>query len=273
MVPMPVLFILSDGLAFVFQYVIGYRRQVVTENLKRSFPEKTAAELREITRKAYLNLVDVMLETVKSYTLPVQKIIRQCPPLNPELVNRYIAGGQSVILCGSHFGNWELTGIIMPPLFSCRTVTVYKPIRNPFIDRYINRARKRTGMILASMEQFFMVIRQREREQQVSVYILLADQSPSSHKSAHWVPFMGQDTASLPGPDVLARKFNLPVLYYHIRRVGRGRYEVEFSEICPHPKETGEGQITKAYAQRLETYIRQEPENWLWSHKRWKMKR
>ncbi len=271
--PMPVLYLLSDGLAFVLQNIAGYRRQVVMGNLERSFPEKTAAERRTIARKAYRNLTDVMLETIKTYTLPVHKIRQLCPPINPEVVNSYLDRGQSVILCGSHFSNWEFTGIILPPIFRGGTVTAYKPLRNKQMDKYVNRARMRTGMILAPMNDVFMAIRQRERERKPSVYVLLADQSPSSHKSAQWVEFLGQDTASLPGTDVLARKFNLPVLYYHIRRVSRGLYEVEFSEIWVNPKTAMEGDITRAYARRLETYIRQQPENWLWSHKRWKIKR
>jgi KDO2-lipid IV(A) lauroyltransferase len=101
----------------------------------------------------------------------------------------------------------------------------------------------------------------------------LSDQSPSSKKSAHWVDFLGRDTASLPGLDVLARKFKLPVLYYHVRRLRRGFYEVEYFEICANPAEAAETDITRDYARRLETIIREQPENWLWSHKRWKMVR
>jgi KDO2-lipid IV(A) lauroyltransferase len=272
-IPFRMLYGLSDGLAFLLRAVVGYRTGVVYDNLRRAFPEKTEDEIKQIARASYRNLMDVTLETLKSYTMPLAEIQRRCPPVNPELVNQYLDRGQSVILAGSHYNNWEYTGISMPPAFHGTTVTAYKPISNRLIDRYVNWTRARTGMVLISMDSTFAVIRQREREQQRSVYVLLSDQSPSSKKSAHWVNFLGRDTASLPGLDVLARKFKLPVLYYHVRRLNRGFYEVEYFDICADPAEAAEADITRAYARRLEGIIREQPENWLWSHKRWKMVR
>ena len=272
LIPFPLLYGLSNGLAFLLRAVVRYRTTVVYDNLRRAFPEKPEAEIKQIARASYRNLTDVTLETLKSYTMPLAEIQRRCPPVNPELVNRYLDRGQSVILAGSHYNNWEYTGISMPPAFHGTTVTAFKPIANKLIDTYVNWTRARTGMVLISMDSTFAVIRQREREQQRSVYILLSDQSPSSRKSAHWVDFLGINTASLPGPDVLARKFRMPVLYYHVRRLRRGFYEVEFSELSTDPATAGEMGITQAYARRLETFIREQPANWLWSHKRWKMK-
>ena len=272
-VPFRVLYALSDGLAFLLHRVVGYRKTVVHENLRRSFPEKKADEIGEIATKFYRNLTDVMLETLKSYTMTIGEIQRRCPPRNPELVNRYLDQGQSIILAGSHYNNWEYTGITLPPALHGTVVTAYKPLTNKRMDAYVNFTRARTGMVLVSMEGTFTAIRQYEREQKPAVYILLADQSPSSRKNAHWVTFLGQDTASLPGVDVLARKFKLPVLYYHVRRLQRGFYDVEFFEVCPNPAEVAEAEITRAYTRQLENIIRERPENWLWSHKRWKMKR
>lgn len=272
LIPFPLLYGLSNGLAFLLRTAVRYRTTVVYENLRRAFPEKPEAEIKQIARASYRNLTDVTLETLKSYTMPLAEIQRRCPVRNPELINQYLDRGQSVILAGSHYNNWEYTGISMPPAFHGTAVTAYKPISNPLIDKYVNSTRERTGMVMMSMEGTFATIRQREREQQRSVYILLSDQSPSSRKSAHWVDFLGVETASLPGPDVLARKFRLPVLYYHVRRLRRGFYEVEFSELCTAPETAAEREITQAYARRLESFIREQPANWLWSHKRWKMK-
>jgi KDO2-lipid IV(A) lauroyltransferase len=129
-------------------------------------------------------------------------------------------------------------------------------------------------MNMVAMEDVFKSMRKRAEGTKPAVFLLLADQSPSSRKSAHWVNFLGQDSASLPGVDVLGRKFGLPVLYYRvIRTARRGFYEIEFSELCVDPSEAQEMEITKAYANRLEADIRENPGHWLWSHKRWKMKR
>lgn len=267
------MYLKSDALAFVLYRVVGYRRAVVWDNLRRSFPEKSETELAEIVRKSYRNLTDVMLETMKSYTLPIREIDRRCPVLNAELVNKYLDQSRSIILSGCHYNNWEYTGITMPPLFHGTAVTAYKPISNTLMDAYVNSTRERTGMVMVDMEGTFSSMRQREREGLPSVFILLADQSPSSRKSAHWVHFLGQETASLPGVDVLARKFNFPVLFYEVRRLKRGFYEVEFSEICANPAAAEPTKISQAFADKLESIIRRQPENWLWSHRRWKMQR
>ncbi|MBC7777618.1 MAG: lysophospholipid acyltransferase family protein [Phycisphaerae bacterium] len=272
LVPFPALYALSDALAFLLLRVIGYRKKVIFENLRRAFPEKNEAEIRKIARATYRNLTDVTVETLKSFTVPYAEIERRGLCLNPEIVNQYLDRGQSVILMGSHLGNWEYSGLTLPPQFHGATVTAYKPLSNKGMDGYLNKARSRTGMELVAMDEVFKAIRKRSGEP--AVFILLSDQSPSSRKSAHWVDFLGQDTASLPGADVLGRKFGLPVLYYRVVRTERrGFYEIEFTELSADPSSAAEMDITRAFARRLEADIRQQPEQWLWSHKRWKMKR
>lgn len=266
------MYVLSDVLAFLLFRIVGYRKKVIKDNLERAFPEKNDTEIRAIVRAAYRNLTDVTLETIKSFTTRYEVIEPRALCLNPEIVNQYLDRGQSVILTGSHLGNWEYTGLTMPPLFHGTTITAYKPLSNKNMDAYINEARSRMGMKMISMDEVFKTIRNRAGSP--TVFILLADQSPSSRKSAHWVDFFSQDTASLPGADVLGRKFGLPVLYYRtIRTERRGFYEVEFSELCTDPSAAEEMTITRSYARRLEADIRENPGQWLWSHKRWKMKR
>lgn len=272
LIPFAALYVLSDALAFLLFHLVGYRKQVIMDNLRRAFPEKNEADILNITRETYRNLTDVTLETLKSFTAPYAEIERRAPCLNPEMLNQYLDRGQSIILTGSHLGNWEYTGLTMPPQFHGATVTAYKPLSNKGMDAYINHARSRTGMEMVAMDEVFKTIRKRSGEP--TVFILLADQSPSSRKSAHWVNFLGQETASLPGADVLGRKFGLPVFYYRvIRTKRRGFYEIEFIELCKDPSTASEMEITRNFAQQLEADIRQHPEQWLWSHKRWKMKR
>ena len=157
----------------------------------------------------------------------------------------------------------------MPPAFHGATITAYKPMTNKKMDAYMNRARSRQGMEMIAMDEVFRTMR--KRAQDSTVFILLADQSPSSRKSAHWVNFFGRETASLPGADVLGRKFNMPVLYYSATRVKRGYYKIRFQELLPDPSQASEQEITRLYAAMLEADIRNRPEQWLWSHKRWKM--
>ncbi len=272
-VPFWLLYRLSDGLAFFLCCVVRYRYRVVWDNLQRAFPDKAPQELASLVRKVYRNLTDVMLETLKSYTLPVEEIQRRSRPINPEVVNRHLDEGRSVILCGGHYANWEYTGVSMPPLFHGKTITVYKPITNPYTNTFVNQSRGRAGMIMISMEETFRTMRQYKESQEPAVFILLADQSPSNRKGAHWVRFLNQDTASLPGVDVLARRLDFPVVFFQVFRKHRGFYEVYFKDLNTAPKQTIEGEITQTFAQTLEQIILQKPEDWLWTHRRWKMRR
>jgi len=270
LLPFRLLYMLSDMLAFILYFLVGYRSKVVSENLRRAFPEKTDADIKVITRRFYHHLTDILLESLLVPSLSKEEAIRRCKPVNPEVVNQYLDQKRPVILAGSHLGNWEWGGQSMPPFFHGATITAFKPLTDKTMEVYLNKIRSQTGMELVSMEEFFRVMRKRSEE--AAVYILLSDQSPSSRKSAHWVQFFGQPTATLPGLDVLARKFNWPVVYYRTVRLRRGYYEIVFEDLCAEPIGMPDQAITQVYTDMLERDIRQQPESWLWSHKRWKMK-
>ena len=271
-VPFWLLYLLSDGLAFVLQRVVGYRKRVIADNLKRAFPEKNELEMRQIVRDTYRNITDVALETIKSHTTPLSEIHRRCKVLNLEIVAEYLNRGQAVILAGSHNSNWEYTGLTMPKGFPGNLYGAYKPISNKRINHYINKMRGRSGVIPVPMDEVMGVMR-KQKEIGPFGFMLISDQSPSSRKRAHWVTFFGQETASLPGIDVLSRMFGFPVFSYQIRRLRRGYYELEYSPLWMNPSTAQEGEITRAYTLRLEAEIRNQPGSWLWSHKRWKMRR
>lgn len=271
LIPYRALYVLSDGLAFVLYRLVGYRKQVIFDNLRRAFPEKTEVEIRGMMPAMYRNLTDLALESIKMNSTSVAEITRRGPVRNPELVNKYLDAGQSIILSAAHLNSWEVAGITLPPAFHGVTRCAYKPMSNKYIDAYTNRMRSRTGMVMMSMVDTFGTMRRNRGE--TAVYILLADQSPSNAKSAHWVTFFGTETAALPGVDVLARSLKYPVLYFGTRRLRRGFYEVILREIWTDPTVASETDITKAYTAFIEKEILAQPEGWLWSHRRWKIVR
>jgi KDO2-lipid IV(A) lauroyltransferase len=271
LVPFRLLYLLSDAFAFIMHKVVGYRKGVMRDNLRRAFPDKPEPEIEAIMRLAYRNLTDVTLETIKGFTASLPDINRRCVVRNPEVINQFLDRGQSIILAGSHYNNWEWTGLSMPPVLHGTVITAYKPISNKLVDRYYNSRRERTGMQMVSMDDTYASMR--KFKDQKAVFILLGDQSPSSRKSAHWIQFLGVETAFLPGTDFLARRFGFPVVYYHIERVRRGFYEVTYLPVWPDPGNAGDMDITRACAATLEKAIRNAPASWLWSHKRWKMKK
>jgi len=271
LIPFPVLYIISDIFAFVLQHVVGYRRKVMDDNLALAFPEKTEDERRRIRSKAYRNITDIILETLKGFTMSIEATICRWKVLNPEVPNKYLEKGQSIMLGGSHVNSWEWMAIAIPPALKGTMVTAFKPVKNLFLDEYYTAKRAKSGMVMVNMNETYPAMRKLKDE--TCCFILLSDQSPSSRKSAHWVDFFGIDTAFLPGLDFLARRFQYPAVYYEVKRVRRGYYEVMFTDICSDTSKISEGDITRAYADMLEKTIRQQPENWLWSHKRWKMNR
>jgi KDO2-lipid IV(A) lauroyltransferase len=272
LVPFRLLYLKSDFLLFLLYRVVGYRKKVIQGNLKKAFPEISDEELARLTRETYRNLSDITLETIKGFTTPLPELYRRCEWVNIEKLNAYLEAGQSVIVAGAHYNSWEYPCFTGPHLINGRAYTAYKPLSNPYIDAYYSKARVRDNALVMSMDETAKVIRGNHNKH-ASAYFLVADQSPTKVKSAHWVDFLGIDTAFIPGPDMLARRYGYPVLFMHVKRVGRGYYQVVLEDVCPDPSGLGAEEVTRLYANHLEQVIRTAPENWLWSHKRWKRQR
>lgn len=267
-VPFSVLYLLSDGFAWTLHRVVGYRRAVIESNLRAAFPERSEEELAQIIRDTYRNLTDLALETIKGFTAPLSELNRRCVTLNVELANQHLREGRMVLMSGSHYCSWEWPCLTFPHQLEGLGVTVYKPLSNPYVNAFYNQKRARDGMIMVNMEETYGGMRRRQGEG--SAWFMVSDQSPANYRNAHWLPFLNQETAFLPGLDLLSRKFNAPVLYFNVQRIRRGHYEVRFEEICTTPSETPPGEITRRYAAHIERIICERPANWLWSHKRWK---
>ncbi len=238
-------------------------------NLDIAFPEKTEGEKKAISRKFYKNLCDVILETLKGLTLSESELGRRFVYENPEIFEEDFQKGNSVIVLGGHFANWEWGVISFNPAVKHQVVGIYKPIKNKAFESIFNQYRVQWGLKLAKMSQAGRAIVRYMKEP--SAFVFIMDQSPSDVDHAHWVDFFGRRTAFHHGVDKIARKTKLPVYYFDIVRVKRGFYEVTFKKIAlQYP--ISEGDLTKRYAHLLEESIRKHPENWLWSHRRWKRK-
>ncbi len=268
--PFRVLYIFSDIMFYVL-YFSGYRKTVVRGNLERCFPDLSKKEMDRMVKLSYKNLTDVIVEGFKAFTMTSKQIVARHKVMNPEVLNQFLNNGRSVITTPCHYGNWEW-GSMSPSLqFEEPVVVFYKPLSNKYVDRFVRKNRSRTGSSLESIYRTARVFK--ENENRTVGYIMAADQSPSNAKKAIWVDFLKQDTAFLHGPEAHAKRNNLPVVFVDIQRVKRGFYELELSVISDESKETADGEITTAYAKKLEAAILKKPENWLWSHRRWKISR
>jgi Kdo2-lipid IVA lauroyltransferase/acyltransferase len=269
--PFSLLYLLSDFVSLILRRIIRYRKKVIFNNLKNSFPDLGEEEIRKFIKAVYRNLSDVFIEGIRAFTMTRKQIRKRHLILNPEILDPYFEQGKGVIVVTGHYGNWEW-GTLSPALQTkVQNIAFYKPLKNKWMDRMANRNRSRYGTILAPIRQTTSTF-EAFRGQPV-IYLMAADQSPSNRQAAYWANFLGRDTAFLHGPEKHARNNNYPVVFVAIRRVKRGFYELDLERIVEDPSKMRDGEITRLFAEKLEALIRENPANWLWSHKRWKLTR
>lgn len=268
--PFPVLYLISDGLYFILYKLVGYRKKVVFQNVSKSFPQKTKAEQMKIVSHFYSHLCDLVVESVKVFTISEQHVRARFKFVNPDFADRFYDEGKSVIIAGGHINNWELFAVAIDSEIKHRTVALYKRLNNKFFDDMMRATRGKYGLKMVptreAREEF-------ERKDGVKAVIFGFDQSPRNEYTSYWATFLNQDTAMNFGVEKYAKEFNYPVLYGRINKLRRGHYSFEFTEAIENPQQTEYGYITRRINQLLEQDIMNAPQFWLWSHKRWKMKR
>ncbi len=270
-VPFRVMYWFSNFAAFLMREVAQYRKKVVCDNLKLVFPEKSEEERKIIAKKFYRNLSDNLLESFKTFTMRKSSIIKRHKVINPELLDDLLNKHGGIIGATGHYANWEWGSLSGSLQCNTNFVAFYKPLRNKYMDKILRKSRSKCGTELASIKETSATFRKHAGKGYV--YLMAADQCPSRGyqlNNAYWLPFLGIESPFLNGIDKHARANNYPVVYIHIQRLKRGYYEVELEVLIENPSEYKEGEITRIYAEKLQQVIERKPEDWLWSHNRWK---
>lgn len=268
LVPFRVLYWLSDGLRFLFYYVIKYRYKVIKSNLELAFSEKSAEEIQQLIWDTYGNLCDVLFEGIKGLSLDGKECTRRYKFLNPEVLDDIYDSKRSVFIVACHYGNWEWGPQAIGLQIKHHTLGITAPIKNPHVDHYIQNSRVFEKVSTVRMKETAKAFE--DFKDRLTAYVFIMDQSPSNTKRAQWVDFLGQKTACLHGADYYARKTGYPVVFFEQQRVRRGFYEVTLHVLEEQPKRCSEGKITELYMRKLEEIILRKPADWLWSHRRWK---
>ncbi|MEI6457066.1 MAG: lysophospholipid acyltransferase family protein [bacterium] len=271
LIPFRLLYFCSDVLFYWFYYIHRYRKEIVFTNLRNAFPGKPEQEIAAIAKGFYHYMVDVLLESLKSFTMTEQAMVKRYRCNQPEYLKKFHHEKRNVICVTGHYNNWEWGGVATGSQIFHKPVGFYKPLSNRFIDRYINRTRVRGRAILAPIThtaEFFA------REwQEPCIFYMVADQSPYSARLANWITFLNQDTAVLHGPEKYAHLHDLPVIFMRVDRIRRGYYKVSFILLSENPRSTLPREITERFMLELEKEIIENPSCYLWSHRRWKLKR
>lgn len=271
LLPFPVLYVISDFLYFLIYYVVGYRKKVVFTNIRNSFPEKTEWECIVISKLFYRHFCDLVVESLKAFTISEKQVRKRVICKHPEVINNYFEENKSVIIAGGHYNNWELFAVAVDKLIKHDTVGIYTPLRNRFFDTKMRSTRSKYGLTMIAtreVKRFF-----EDNRHRLTATIFGSDQSPSNPKSAYWLTFLNQDTGVQFGTEKFAKDYNYPVLYGRLNKVKRGFYTLDFVDVTHLPQETTYGEITEKITRLLENDIRAIPQYWLWTHRRWKQKR
>ena len=271
--PLKVLYLLSDLLCPVVYHVVRYRRKVVRTNLEKSFPQKTAAEIHAIERAYYRHICDLLAEGVWGLRATPRQLLAHYHVKNADLLRPLYEQGRSVVLMSAHYNNWEMMIASLNFQLLHHGVGVGKDVDQKPFGHLLTLKRARYGTEICDHTDVRRLMAYYDRYQVPTAYMMLSDQSPSNPKKCLWTEFLNQDTAFLFGSEHFAKKYNMPVFYYTVSKVKRGYYEVTFEPLAKEPLNEPDGDITRRYAARLEATINEKPQYWLWSHRRWKLKK
>ena len=270
--PFWLLYRFSDMLYFMFRYILKYRFKVITENLTLAFPEKPKEEIREIRNKFYRHICDVIFESIKVFSISDQEIESRLTIKGAELANGFYDQGRSIIALAIHYNNWEWTSFVQSKL-KHQILTIYNPMRgNNAFENFVVHNRSKWGSECIPVHKTARTVVERNLKYQLTGLWLAADQTPPAN-SKFWTIFLNRETPFFQGPEKIAASTNQPVFFQHTKKTGRGKYEIEYSVLFENPKEVEQKEILLAYVRKAEEIIRQEPEYYLWSHRRWKHKR
>ncbi|MFT7049862.1 MAG: KDO2-lipid IV(A) lauroyltransferase [Psychroserpens sp.] len=269
--PFRLLYAFSDVLFLLIFRVIGYRKKVVISNLRLVFPEKEDKEIKAITKKFYHHLCDMMVEAIKSLTITEAEMKKRFTFTNVDLLQDLEKNGRSVALMCGHYGSWEWI-FVLQSFIKNKGYAVYKRIENKYFDKLIKGIRAKYNSELITTKETISTLLKTKVNKTNFVCGFVSDQSAKPWKALHWGEFMGYRVPMHTGAEMLAKRLDLAVVFFRVKRLKRGYYETTFETIAEHPKEFKNYEITDIFFRLVEQQIHEAPEYYLWTHKRWKDK-
>lgn len=269
--PMRILYLISDFFYVLIFYVFKYRKKVVLTNLSLAFPDKTEKEKILICKKFFKHFADLFMESIKAFSISEKEVLKRYKYKNPELVNNFIKQDKSIALVGAHQANWEWS-FSLPLVLEGNIFGAYTKLGNKYFEKNLKSSREKFGVIGFKTSETVKGMQKNFNDNIQGSYILLSDQSPQLQKTHYWNTFFGIKVPIHTGAEMLAKKFDLVVVNYVTRKIKRGYYETEFQLIAEKPKSFKDYEITDKYLSITEKNIKQQPEMYLWSHKRYKHK-
>jgi KDO2-lipid IV(A) lauroyltransferase len=270
LLPLKILYFFSDILFLFTYYFPGYRKKTVMKNLRNAFPEKSEDEIRTISKKFYRHFSDTLIEILKMIHLSPKELADRIKVKNPEVLNDLYSQNKSVIAVVGHFNNWEWI-LGTKPYVPHYSMAIYKPLNNKYFNRFLIRNRSRYGVELISMRETLRKILYYKQINKVTLCAFITDQSPVWEETQYWANFLNQMTPVYLGIEKMAIKTGQAVVFLHVQKIARGRYEMEVIRLFDSVDNVTPYEITNKHLEVLEKIINEKPECWLWSHRRWKL--
>ncbi|MFV9551170.1 lysophospholipid acyltransferase family protein [Algibacter sp. PT7-4] len=267
--PFRLLYLFSDGIYLLLYYIIGYRKKVVTANLKLVFPDKSDDEINLIRKKFYKHLCDMFLEMAKTMTISKKELNKRFKIKNPEELKRLEKLNKSIILIFGHYASWEWS-IVLQNYINFKGFAVYKKLANKHFDKMVRAIRSKFKTTLISTKETINSINESEASGIKTITGFLSDQSPRLSKDVYWSRFMGINVPCFTGAERLAKKLDLSTAYLKVTKVKRGFYEAEIMTLAEDSRGYNDYELTDMFLREVEKQIYEAPEYYFWTHKRWK---
>ena len=267
--PLRILYLISDFMFFVIYYIVGYRRKVVFENLQNSFPAKSEEELKKIEKKFYVNFCDFIVETFKSFTISSTELRVRVQHLNQDVFREAKSENKNVILLAGHIFNWEWFNALATIIPQENSFPVYRKVQNGFWEEKIKALRNRFGNQPLEAKEVIRHIFRNPNDGN-SVYMFVADQTPHVSEVTYGLNFLNQKTPVFVGYDKLSTRMDMAFVFCEMKKVKRGYYQINYYRIQPDGEKFVEHEVVKKFHHLLQNTINNRPDNYLWSHRRWK---
>ena len=263
------IYLFSDFLYLILYHVISYRKKLVRKNLALALPEKTFLERKIIEKKYYKHLSDLFLESFKSLNISEVDIKKRYRFKNIELLDELYKKKKNIILMGGHYASWEWFFII-DRLTDYRINAIYKKLSNKYFDSLIKKIRSKYNGNLISTKNTFKEILKNTKLKGLNIYGFASDQSPKKNKATYWNNFLNNFVPFHTGAEIIAKKYDMAVVYMNVEKVKRGYYLASFELITDKPKKYKDFKITEDFIKLLENQIFKAPEYYTWTHNRFK---
>jgi KDO2-lipid IV(A) lauroyltransferase len=272
MLPFPLLYLFSDFIYFILYYIVGYRKEIVRENLALALPHLSAQERLIIEKKSFHHLCDMFLEMIKTMTISKKEMDKRFEFTNLEVYLELEKKQKSIALMLAHYASYEWV-ISINEKITFESYAIYKRLNNPYFDKLVRKIRSKFKATLITTKETIPRIIENHRNKKLGLYGFASDQSPKVDSAFHWNQFMGINVPIHTGAEMLAKRYDMNMMFLKVKKVKRGYYKASFEILSENTKEIPNYEITDQYLKLVEQQILEAPEYYLWTHKRWKHQR